>query len=171
VFGEHSVKIRGRSCFFNGDKFEHALLRMEFELHEISDQCVNAAAAEYDIFHLSGCKQAINAVASGLVKLRTWDTVKVVSGALQGLLGHVIDVSEGHNVLIESDELHAPQTVKAWELRKMFGRGDFVRAVCGEHRGVEGFIVDMDSTTVSVYQFARDTPNRLRVRTGEEVRS
>jgi len=167
VFGYDSMKKERESIFFKGDEYVHGLVQLEVDFYKVSDRTVNASQNEFELFLQTRTKWIVEAVCAGLVKLRVSDRVQVVSGPFQGLSGQLVDVEDHHTMIFESERLPSGQRVQTWEIRKMFLRGDFVRVVCGEHRGVKGFIVDMDQSSAFIYRQVGQTLYRQDI--GSEV--
>ena len=111
------------------------------------------------------------------VQFRTGDRIKVVLGTFMGQVGRIALVND-HNTasvdLIVSDSNDPEMTkrldIHTTEIRKLFLPGDFVVALLGKHRGVQGFIVQMDDYRVSIYQRGpRSHSNMLSEEVGSEV--
>ena len=156
-FGDESVVGDNDEWSFRSNKFVKGLVELIFEIHELSNRSVNAAQHELDIFCESRLECVVEAAKSRIVKLRVSDKIRVVAGTYQGSSGRLTDIGKDHTVTFESDDLTGPQRVKAWEIRKRFGLGDFVQVVCGEYEGEEGFIIVMEEDHVVIYTSAVKT--------------
>jgi len=152
VFGENSVEERDAMFFFKENAFAHGLVRIEYGIYELSNKSVNASEEELALFRETRVQWIVEATETGLIKLRASDRVRIVAGALKGTAGYVTEIKDNHVIIVESADLPAPQHMRTWEVCKRFDLGDFVRAVCGEHRGVEGFIVDIDNDHAVIYR-------------------
>jgi hypothetical protein len=49
------------------------------------------------------------------------------------------------------DEQLPPLNLLRWEICKLFSPGDFVRVLFGVHQGKEGFIVDLEGNSATIY--------------------
>jgi ribosomal protein L24 len=170
TFGEESVVREGDVCCFHGNKFVQGLVQLSFEIHELCDRSVNALQHELDLFRQSRIDSVVEATNSGIVKLRVSDKIRVVAGPYQGSSGRLTAIGNDHSVTFECANLSGPQRVQAWEVRKRFGLGDFVQAVCGEHEGEEGFIIVMEDDYVEIYTRAVKTHRETLHYLNHEVR-
>jgi hypothetical protein len=170
TFGEESVVTENDVCRFHGNEFVQGLVQLDVKILELSDRSVNAAQHELDLFRKSCIEWVVEATNSGIVKLRLSDKIRVVAGPYQGSLGCLTAIGKDHMITFESDNLSGPQQVLAWEVRKCFGLGDFVQAVCGEHEGAEGFIIVMEDDYVVIYSRRIKTHRETRHYLNDEVR-
>jgi transcription elongation factor len=82
---------------------------------------------------------------------RISDKIRVVAGPCCGLIGRLTNIQD-ETVTFESDGLQSPLQALVREVRKQFDLGDFVEVLCGNHRGVKGFIVHMDEDAAVIYR-------------------
>ena len=105
---------------------------------------------------------------------RTGDRVKVVLGTFIGQVGRIAFVNDDNTAAVDlnvaSPNLNDPEMVKRLdipteEMRKCFLPGDFVVIMLGKHKGVQGFIVQIDERSVAIYQ--RDPRSQSRMLSDE----
>lgn len=149
TYGTRLVVKENEGWLFNGNKYIHGLEVRTFELYELSGRSVNATQDELELFQRTCDKWVEDAVLCGIITIQVSDKVRVVTGPCLGSTGVVMDVI-GDIVKIQSDDFPHPQQVRRWEVCKRFDRGDFVHVVHGVDRGMEGFIVDMDESFVTL---------------------
>ena len=105
---------------------------------------------------------------------RTGDRVKVVLGTFIGQVGRIAFVNDDNTAAVDlnvanpnlNDPVAKRLDIPTEEMRKFFLPGDFVVIMLGEHKGVQGFIVQMDEPSVAIYQ--RDPRSQSRM-LSEEV--
>jgi transcription antitermination factor NusG len=110
------------------------------------------------------------------VQFRTGDRVKVVLGTFVGHVGRIALVNDDNTASVDFDvtnpndqEIAKRVDTHTTEIRKLFLPGDFVVVLLGKHRGVRGFIVQMDDNRVSIFQ--RGPKSRSGIVLFEEVGS
>ena len=169
VYGEHSVRQERDMFYFKGRTFVHGMMIFEIELYHLSDRSVNVENNEVNYFLQTREKWIVDAVNQGLVKLQVSDKVKVVAGPFQGFTGRLVNIENHNTVVFESEDLPSPQSVRTWEVQKIFIRGDFVHVVCGDFKGSEGFIVDIDDKYAYLYSIRNPNRQYAAMISGEEV--
>jgi len=153
-YGANAVQKQNRAWVFQDNIYQDGLLFRDYPLRQLSDHCVNAAQEELDLFRQTRIEWIVKAIDSMTVPIRLSDRIQVVAGAHRGLWGYVSDTQDDGTVTIASDSATPPLQVHVREVRKFFHLGDSIEALYGEHRGVEGFIVEMGETFALIY-----TPN------------
>jgi ribosomal protein L24 len=151
-YGTNAMTRRNRYWSFQDKFYRDGLLLQEFALHKLSDRFVNPAQDELALFRQTHNEWVVKAVDSVTVPLHINDGVQVVEGPLRGFSGYLTDIRGDRTATLESNTLQSPLQVLTCQVRKKFCLGDFVQAVCGEHRGEEGFIVEMDEVSTTIYR-------------------
>lgn len=75
----------------------------------------------------------------------------VHSGQLQGTLAHIISIDNSETAQIETSDDNLLVEVPLRDIRRAFTCGDYVKIICGEHQGREGFITEVYGELVTLY--------------------
>jgi hypothetical protein len=67
-------------------------------------------------------------------------------------LGYVTNIREDRTLTFETDSTSILLQVCAQEVRKLFLLGNSIKAIYSEHKGAEGFIVEMDEVSATIYK-------------------
>jgi transcription elongation factor len=150
-YGADNVQKRNRAWAFDKTLYIDGLLCRDYPLRQLSDHCVDATQEELDLFRLTRIEWIVEAANSMTVPIHLSDRIKVVAGAHRGLWGYVSDTQDDGTIAFAFDSTTPHLQVHAGEVCKFFHLGDFVESLCGEHRGVEGFIVEMGEIFAVIY--------------------
>ena len=154
IYGDKSLTKRNNGWIFRHNEYNGGLLILSVNLFELSNLNVNPTLEEIYLFRASQDRVVVDAAAAlaSTLKLRINDKVKVVVGKLQGTSGYLTEIhDDGTVTVVAKDEQVMPLKLLRWEICNLFSPGDFVRVLFGEHQGKEGFIVDLEGNTATVY--------------------
>lgn len=172
-FGPNAAERRNGIYLFKGNIFQHGLLYSQFHMTNLSINGINPTPQELEPFRATG--ELWEKSQAFIEPIKVGDWVRVVSGALIGFVGEIVDVSDmtlkisgrkkdGHwedtDVLLPNEATRRPKwggsqrdirEVLTRDVRKAFEPGDFVQVMSGKDRGLEGFLVDVEDEFGIVY--------------------
>ena len=152
LYGHRSVEQRNQIHIFQGQEFKNGLLELSLSINRISTRNVNPTRSELDIFTQCTDSSIVEAGYREMVQFNLHDRVEVIAGQLRGLEGRLADTERRGTVVVQSTAALDPLPIRAPEIRKKFCLGDRVKIISGEHRGAEGFIIDMeDENSLTLY--------------------
>ena len=154
LYGDKSLTKRNNGWIFRHNEYNGGLLMLSVNLFDLSKHNVNPTLEEIYLFRESQDPVVVAAAAAlaSTLKLRINDKVKVVAGELQGTSGYLTEIhDDGMVTIVADDEQVPPLNLMRWEICKLFSQGDFVRVLFGEHQGKEGFIVDLEGNSATIY--------------------
>jgi transcription elongation factor len=154
LYGDNSLTKSNDGWIFQRNEYNGGLLMLSVDLVELSTHNVHPTLEEVYLFRASQDRVVVNAAATlaSTLKLRINDRVKVVVGELQGTSGCLTEIhGDGMVTIVADDEQVPPMKLLQWEICKSFIQGDFVRVLFGEHQGKEGFIVDLEGNSATIY--------------------
>jgi transcription elongation factor SPT5 len=151
-YGTLAAVKRNQVWIFKNQIYKYGLLELEYALHEISDRFVEPSEDELDIFRQTHEQWVVDASHSRVAPLSITNRIRVIAGPHRGLSGYLTDIREDHTATFETDSASIPLQVHAREVRKLFLLGDSVKAMYGEHKGAEGFIVEIGEVSATIYR-------------------
>ncbi|KAG6807446.1 hypothetical protein H0H92_007518 [Tricholoma furcatifolium] len=98
------------------------------------------------------CREAFRQLAAS--RLQAGHRVRVVAGELLGMTGTVQEVmDQAASVVLEDPQLgQQPVEFRILDLRAHFIPGDYVKIVYGKHFGEHGFVTEVTSQAVTIYE-------------------
>jgi transcription antitermination factor NusG len=150
-YGRHTVEQRNQVLLFENREYKDGLLRRYVPWVDISNRNVNPTPSELELFNRCGDSFVVDSVNKQMVALQVDDRIEVIAGELRGLGGRLVDLGQHGIGTIRSDSAVDVQDIRTSELRKKFKLGDHVHVLLGEHRGAEGFIVEIDEESCVLY--------------------
>jgi ribosomal protein L24 len=153
LFGSESLTQIDSGWKFKDEIYKGGLMVKEYSLRDVTNQGVVISASIISLFQQSQYTQIVKILNAMSARLEVDDRVRIVAGTFRGLVGHVIDVHEDKTISFSYNSLpsHSIATVSYWEVHRIFQLGDHVEVHCGEHKGLEGFIVVMDDSSAVIY--------------------
>jgi len=154
LYGDKSLTQCGNGWIFRRNEYHGGLLVLFVNLFELSNININPTLEEIYPFRGSQDRTVAAAAAalSSTLKLTVNDKVKIIVGELQGSTGRLAEIhDDGTVTIVADDEQIPPLNLLRWEICKLFSQGDFIRVLFGEHRGKEGFIVDLEGNSATIY--------------------
>jgi transcription elongation factor len=105
------------------------------------------------VFQQSQYTQIVEILNAMSARLEVDNRVHIVAGTFRGLVRHVVDMHEDKTIRFSCDNLlsYGIVMVSCWEVQRIFQLGDHVEVHCGEHKGLEGFIVVKDDSSAVIY--------------------
>jgi ribosomal protein L24 len=153
LFGSESLTQIDSGWKFKDEIYKGGLTVKEYSLRDVTDQGVVISPSTISLFQRSQYTQIVEVLNAMSARLEVDDKVHIVAGTFRGLVGRVVDVHEDKTISFTCDNLssYGIVTVYCWEVQRIFQLGDHVEVHCGEHKGLEGFIVAKDDSSAVVY--------------------
>jgi transcription elongation factor SPT5 len=176
AFGSDSLWQVDDYWRFNGARYMHGLLERKYPLRRLADVAVSLDATALEHFRQSSHPDIVDALGLLSAKLSIDDRVRVVLGQYKGVIGRIVAIEDNNLIDVQAENLPTLGriTVPVCEVHRKLVTGDYVEVLNGEHRGVEGFIVNIDCGCAVVYTCSRskttnDVHLEVRVQSKQEL--
>jgi hypothetical protein len=140
---------RVAATFGSGKRLEE----LEFSLGDLSGTGDSMTQAELDLIEQSGNQIAMMAIGAHLTPLRPGDRIQVMHGSVAGIQGTIVDIASDNTVTFNPRDPKEPNDlqVRASDVIRMFYLGEYVCIVRGRKKGGQGFIIELDDETATVF--------------------
>jgi hypothetical protein len=153
MLGSELLVQSGQYWEFKGEMYRDGLLKRKYLLSSVTDVAITLTPSRIDFFWSSQHHEVLKVLNAMSAKLEVGDGICIVLGTYRLLSGWINNICGNNTITFECDNFESYGVVQMfiWEVVRVFDLGDHVEVHCGEHRGVEGFIILKDDMSVLLY--------------------